>query len=312
MRKALSKSVLVMAAASGILTAAGGYAFADASADGATAGSPGVGSGNAVQVPVHVPVNVCGNTVDVIGLLNPAFGNKCANGSGGSGNGGNGAIAQGTATDSPGVLSGNVVQAPVDVPVNACGNSVDVVGLLNPASGNECANGSGGSGNGAIAQGTASNSPGVLSGNLVQAPVHVPVNACGNSVDVVGLLNPASGNECANGSGPDTEPPVVTPPVEPPVVTPPVVTPPVTPPVVTPPVVTPPVVTPPETPRVVTPHTDESRTGNVPSVTSGVPVSTAQLAHTGADANLGLAGAASAAMVLGGTLLYRRTRASRK
>jgi hypothetical protein len=30
-------------------------------------------------VPVHVPVNACGNTADVIGLLNPAFGNTCVN-----------------------------------------------------------------------------------------------------------------------------------------------------------------------------------------------------------------------------------------
>ena len=46
---------------------------------GAAVKSPGVGSGNVVQVPVHVPVNVCGNTVSVIGALNPAFGNACAN-----------------------------------------------------------------------------------------------------------------------------------------------------------------------------------------------------------------------------------------
>jgi hypothetical protein len=36
-------------------------------------------SGNVVEVPVHIPVNVCGDTVDVIGLLNPAFGERCAN-----------------------------------------------------------------------------------------------------------------------------------------------------------------------------------------------------------------------------------------
>ncbi|MET9252387.1 chaplin [Streptomyces sp. NPDC003717] len=54
-------------------------AFADAGAEGAAVGSPGVLSGNVVQIPVHVPVNVCGNTIDVIGLLNPAFGNKCEN-----------------------------------------------------------------------------------------------------------------------------------------------------------------------------------------------------------------------------------------
>ncbi|MFF9405736.1 chaplin ChpD [Streptomyces anandii] len=54
-------------------------AFADAGAEGAAVGSPGVLSGNVIQVPVHIPVNVCGNTVDVIALLNPAFGNACVN-----------------------------------------------------------------------------------------------------------------------------------------------------------------------------------------------------------------------------------------
>ncbi|GAA2129575.1 chaplin ChpD [Kitasatospora kazusensis] len=50
-----------------------------ASAEGVAAGSPGVLSGNLIQVPVHIPVNLCGNTVNVIGLLNPAFGNACVN-----------------------------------------------------------------------------------------------------------------------------------------------------------------------------------------------------------------------------------------
>ncbi|GAA3045321.1 hypothetical protein GCM10020229_65720 [Kitasatospora albolonga] len=50
-----------------------------ASAEAVVAGSPGVLSGNNVQVPIHIPVNLCGNTVDVVGLLNPAFGNSCLN-----------------------------------------------------------------------------------------------------------------------------------------------------------------------------------------------------------------------------------------
>ncbi|WP_445270794.1 chaplin [Streptomyces sp. DSM 41634] len=54
-------------------------ASADAGAHGAAVGSPGVASGNLLQVPVHVPVNVCGNTVNVIALLNPTFGNTCVN-----------------------------------------------------------------------------------------------------------------------------------------------------------------------------------------------------------------------------------------
>ena len=56
-----------------------GIAAADSGAHGAAAHSPGVLSGNVLQVPVHVPVNVCGNTVNVIGLLNPAVGNVCVN-----------------------------------------------------------------------------------------------------------------------------------------------------------------------------------------------------------------------------------------
>ncbi|MEV0412250.1 chaplin ChpH [Streptomyces sp. NPDC050448] len=74
------KKVVAAAAATGGLVLAGaGLAVADAGAQGAAIGSPGVLSGNVVQVPVHVPVNVCGNTINVVGLLNPAFGNHCVN-----------------------------------------------------------------------------------------------------------------------------------------------------------------------------------------------------------------------------------------
>jgi hypothetical protein len=48
------------------------------------------------------------------------------------------------------------------------------------------------------AQGGASNSPGVVSGNNVQVPVHVPINACGNSLNIIGALNPAHHNQCKN------------------------------------------------------------------------------------------------------------------
>ncbi|WP_331462031.1 chaplin [Streptomyces sp. KMM 9044] len=40
--------------------------------------------------------------------------------------------------------------------------------------------------------------PGAVSGNTVQLPVRIPVNACGNTMDVMGLLNPAAGNTCVN------------------------------------------------------------------------------------------------------------------
>ncbi|WP_063770977.1 chaplin [Streptacidiphilus neutrinimicus] len=55
------------------------------------------------------------------------------------------------------------------------------------------------SADGAVANGVAANSPGFLSGNLIQVPVDIPINLCGNSVNVVGALNPAFGNRCSNG-----------------------------------------------------------------------------------------------------------------
>jgi hypothetical protein len=53
--------------------------MADASAHGFAQNSPGVLSGNNVQVPVSVPVNACGNSISVIGVLDSAFGNNCQN-----------------------------------------------------------------------------------------------------------------------------------------------------------------------------------------------------------------------------------------
>ncbi|WP_328839132.1 chaplin [Streptomyces europaeiscabiei] len=74
----LKKSAAVVA---GVIMAVGlaTPAVADAEAKGAAIGSPGVLSGNVVQIPVHVPINVCGNTIDVIALLNPTAGNVCVN-----------------------------------------------------------------------------------------------------------------------------------------------------------------------------------------------------------------------------------------
>ncbi|WP_327437485.1 chaplin [Streptomyces sp. WAC05374] len=163
-------------ATGGALAMAAGYAHADSDAKGVTAGSPGLISGNTVQLPVDVPVNVCGNTVNVVGVLNPAAGNRCENKDGGHhhkdrpgtprddhgghgskngkhdgkhdgksggkhGSGGGGASADGAAVKSPGVISGNGIQLPIDLPVNVSGNSVSLVGILNPAFGNASSNG---------------------------------------------------------------------------------------------------------------------------------------------------------------------------
>ncbi|MEU6460760.1 chaplin [Streptomyces sp. NPDC046976] len=76
----IAKGLVLTSAAVAAVAGAAGAAAASSGADGVAANSPGVISGNAIQVPIHVPVNVCGDSIDVIGLLNPAFGNTCVNG----------------------------------------------------------------------------------------------------------------------------------------------------------------------------------------------------------------------------------------
>ncbi|MDK1473562.1 chaplin [Streptomyces sp. 549] len=191
MRQVTKKGLISVAAAGGVLALSGGAAHAGSSADGAAQGSPGVLSGNNVQAPVHVPVNACGNTVNAVGLLNPAMGNNCVNKSsapkgnkggqdkGGNQGGGNQGGHQGGGHQGGGHQGGH----------QGGGH-----------------HGGGHHGGGAHADGHAGGSPGVGSGNNVQVPVDVPVNACGNSVTVVGGLNPAIGNECANTDTTPTKP----------------------------------------------------------------------------------------------------------
>ncbi len=216
-----------------------GYAQADSVADGGAEHSPGVLSGNAVQLPVHIPVNACGNTVNVVGLLNPAAGNSCENTSKG-----------GSHSD------------------HGRGGSHGDHGKGGGSHGDH-AKGGANTGGGASAEGGAEGSPGVLSGNGLQLPVDLPANVTGNSVNVVGIGNPSLGNSSSNGHAePPSEPGPVTP------------------------------------PKSVTPHkpTTRSVTPAEEETDSGV-----QLAHTGSGA-IGYAAPASAALLLGGVVLYRRSR----
>jgi LPXTG-motif cell wall-anchored protein len=129
----------------------------------------------------------------------------------------------------------------------------------------------------------------------VQIPVNVPVNVCGDTVNVVGLLNPAVGNDCANGApGTPTTPPPTTPSTPCPPPTSP--TSPLPPP---PPPTSPTTPTTPPTGPTTTPTT--GTTGQVGGQTPG-----GTLAHTGAEGLI--LGPIGAALVGGGTVLYRRTR----
>ncbi|WP_424214332.1 chaplin [Streptomyces sp. BI20] len=228
---------------------AAGLAQADSGASGGAARSPGLLSGNLVQLPVNTPVNLCGNTVSVVGLLNPAAGNSCANKGGG---------AAEAAPD--GGHSG---------PERAGGGT--------QAGGH---GGHGGNGGGASAQGSGKDSAGVISGNTIQLPISLPVNVSGNSVNVVGIGNGSTGNVSVNEPGevipPRPVPPTPAPPARP---------------------------TPGKPAQPVAPKPPAKPVGQPNLETHGGPA----LAVTGAE-GIGYLAPAGGALLLGGVLLYRRFR----
>ncbi|MBL1102556.1 chaplin [Streptomyces coffeae] len=76
--KNIKKLAAITIAAGGLAMAGAGVASADTpQADGGAAMSPGVVSGNNVQAPVHVPVNVCGNTITAVGAMNATMPSPC-------------------------------------------------------------------------------------------------------------------------------------------------------------------------------------------------------------------------------------------
>ncbi|MFF9686769.1 chaplin [Streptomyces sp. NPDC014623] len=247
MRQVTRKGLITMAAAGGVLALGGGYAHADAGAAGAASSSPGVLSGNSIQVPIDVPVNVCGNSVDVGGLLNPTSGNDCGNGSSDSGH------AYTPDGGSPsGRDSGSRASGHEDVRDSGAGTG------RHRASGTS-------------AQAETTGSPGILSGNQVQVPVEIPLNVCGNSITVGGLLNPVFGNTCEN----DTE--TVPPPVVPQT---------------------------PHTPeKPATPATPDAPPAPETQLVAGE-----QLAHTGGGLDLLVPASAGLLFAGAGTVLYRRSR----
>ncbi|MEU5598212.1 chaplin [Streptomyces sp. NPDC020298] len=152
------------------------------------------------------------------------------------------------------------------------------------------------------AAGTAKDSPGVLAGNSVQAPIDAPVNVCGNTVNGVAALNTAFGNDCENDSAPG--PSAAATPAKP--ATPSVsVTPSPSDDCATPtPSASP---TPPtrvvEKPRPTPPPTRTSHTPPPKQAVHEPP----QLAETGSKTMLATS-AASAALIAGGVMMYRRGR----
>lgn len=191
---AIFKRGLLLSAATGAAVlggAAAAGAATSATVNGATADSPGAVSGNTVQVPADVPIQICGDTVAAGAALDGAYGNECEI-SGAT------AHATGFAAGSPGAVSGNVGSVAANVPVQVCGVDAAALSADIKSAGNRCVD----EGTSATAVGSAVDSPGLLSGNVLQLPVNAPVQACGDSVALVGFDDKAVGNSCVIGGEP--------------------------------------------------------------------------------------------------------------
>ncbi|MBC3843703.1 chaplin [Streptacidiphilus sp. 4-A2] len=78
----IRKAAAVAAMVGGLVFAGAGAASADAGAIGSANTPPVCCPGTNIQIPVSVDANVCGNSIGLISLLNPAYGNNCSNDSG--------------------------------------------------------------------------------------------------------------------------------------------------------------------------------------------------------------------------------------
>ncbi|MFE4538832.1 chaplin [Streptomyces scopuliridis] len=321
MRDLISKGLLTAAAASSVLSMSGGYAQA-VDADGAAVGSPGVLSGNNVQVPLEIPVNVCGNTVDPVGVLNPAFGNACANTSSAPRHASHQAPAPHAAPaphsdqaphTTPPAHGAPPAHATRPAP-EADGNGMPAV----PHQGHAPHHGAPGhafpggyhheAAGSTHASGAAVGSPGVLTGNVLEVVPDIPLNVCGNSADLIGVLNPAFGNFCANGTpeahhGTPGTPGIPGSPAAPEA--------PGAPEAAMPPgdrAGDP--ASPATYPRTPAPRGSSEAVLPASVPRPAAPDEFAQLASTGSDLNMLAMGAASAGLLLGGGILYRRSTAA--
>lgn len=133
------RSLNTGALAAGALLAAGvaGPAHADTTA--VSAGNNGILNGTQVYAPIQLPVNVCGNSVAVLGVAQAG----CEGGSVAALNpewGWDHYQRETTmvSAGNNGILNGTQIYAPIQAPVNVCGNAIGVLGVAQAG----CAGGS--------------------------------------------------------------------------------------------------------------------------------------------------------------------------
>jgi hypothetical protein len=148
----------------------------------------GILNGTQVYAPVDVPINFCGNSLALLGEANAQA--LCANGRHGE----SGWAVSQDSSDNNGVLNGTQVYAPISAPLNIAGNAIGVAGEGNAAA--AATNESGRSTK--FSQDTSDNN-GIANGTQIAAPIHLPINVCGNALSILGEASASAA--CSNGGG---------------------------------------------------------------------------------------------------------------
>jgi hypothetical protein len=137
----------------------------------------GIGNGTQIYAPIDVPINVCGNSIAVLGgaFSQAVCSNDLSRGSrresGWQSNG-----------DNVGIANGTQLYAPISLPVNLSGNSV---GVLGAASSRAVSVNKTESSHPDVVQSNGDN-VGILNGTQVAVPINIPINACGNALGILG------------------------------------------------------------------------------------------------------------------------------
>lgn len=141
--------------------------------------SGAVASGNSVDAPIDLGLNLCGNTVSV---ASSSSASGCSMSSGSTPTAS--ADAAASTARPAGVLSGNAVRAPLNLSINACGNGAAVASAADSASGSGCTVEHSAIQRSALGTGM-TGSADVLSQNGINVPISVPLNACGNGLSAL-------------------------------------------------------------------------------------------------------------------------------
>jgi hypothetical protein len=150
----------------------------------------GILNGTQIYSPVDIPINICGNSLALLGEANSQA--ICGNAI--SRNTESGWAVSQDSHDNNGVLNGTQVYAPLSIPVNLAGNSGALLG-----EGNAAASAVNESGHGGGFSQDSSDNNGIGNGTQIAAPISVPINICGNALGILGEANASAA--CANGIG---------------------------------------------------------------------------------------------------------------